>query len=150
MCFHYIEYYGTDPSNPVDDPYYVFFGRWVLLDANYAINHLIFILTLQIVNGLRQLIKQLSLKTRKFIGNTSMDPQLSLLMANQAQVKNGDIVLDPFVGSGSLLVAAAQFGAYVIGTDIDYLMLHARTRPSRISQKVILKKNHYTRLFINE
>ncbi|KAG5887575.1 hypothetical protein JTB14_009983 [Gonioctena quinquepunctata] len=64
-----------------------------------------------------------------------MDPQLSLLMANQAKVKNGDIVLDPFVGSGSLLVAAAQFGGYVLGTDIDYLMLHARTRPSRISQK---------------
>lgn len=66
-----------------------------------------------------------------------MDAQLSLLMANQAQVKNGDLVLDPFVGSGSLLVAAAQFGGYVFGTDIDYLMLHGRTRPSRISQKAI-------------
>lgn len=68
-----------------------------------------------------------------------MDPQLSLLMANQALVKDGDIVLDPFVGSGSLLVAAAQFGGYVFGTDIDYLMLHGRTRPSRITQKVLLK-----------
>lgn len=68
-----------------------------------------------------------------------MDPQLSLLMANQARVKDGDIVLDPFVGSGSLLVAAAQFGGYVLGTDIDYLMLHGRTRPSRITQKVLLK-----------
>lgn len=76
------------------------------------------------------------MKSRKFIGNTSMDAQLSLLMANQAQVKDGDLVLDPFVGSGSLLVAAAQFGGYVFGTDIDYLMLHGRTRPSRISQKV--------------
>lgn len=65
-----------------------------------------------------------------------MDPQLSLLMANQAKVKNGDIILDPFVGSGSLLVAAAHFGGYVVGTDIDFLMLHARTRPSRITQKV--------------
>lgn len=66
-----------------------------------------------------------------------MDAQLSLLMANQAQVKSGDIILDPFVGTGSLLVAAAQFGGYVFGTDIDYLMLHGRTRPSRITQKVI-------------
>lgn len=65
-----------------------------------------------------------------------MDAQLSLLMANQAKIKVGDIVLDPFVGSGSLLVAAAQFGGYVLGTDIDYLMLHGRTRPSRIKQKV--------------
>lgn len=66
-----------------------------------------------------------------------MDAQLSLLMANQAKVQNGDIVLDPFVGTGSLLVAAAQLGAYVFGTDIDYLMLHAKTRPSRIKQKVV-------------
>lgn len=65
-----------------------------------------------------------------------MDPQLSLLMANQAKVKAGDLVLDPFVGSGSLLVAAAHFGGYVVGTDIDFLMLHGKSRPSRIKQKV--------------
>lgn len=65
-----------------------------------------------------------------------MDPQLSLIMANQAQVQKGDIVLDPFVGTGSLLVAASHFGGYTLGTDIDFLMLHGRTRPSRISQKV--------------
>lgn len=64
-----------------------------------------------------------------------MDAQLSLLMANHAQVKDNDLVLDPFVGSGSLLIAAAQFGGYVFGTDIDFLMLHAKTRPSRISQR---------------
>lgn len=39
-----------------------------------------------------------------------MDPTLSLLMANQALVKSGDLVFDPFVGSGSLLVAAAKSG----------------------------------------
>lgn len=64
-----------------------------------------------------------------------MDPQLSLMMANQAQVQNGDLVLDPFVGTGSLLIAASQFGGYTLGTDIDYLMLHGKTRPSRITQK---------------
>ncbi|GJQ69511.1 hypothetical protein Trydic_g6611 [Trypoxylus dichotomus] len=116
VIFQYIEYYGVDPKSPPENPYMVFFGRWI-------------------TNGLRQLIQDLSLKKRKFIGNTSMDPQLSLLMANQAQVQSGSIILDPFVGSGSLLVAAAQFGGYVLGTDIDYLMLHARTRPSRITQK---------------
>lgn len=65
-----------------------------------------------------------------------MDAQLSLLMANQAQIKPGDLCLDPFVGSGSLLIAAAQFGGHVLGTDIDYLMLHAKTRPTRIKQSV--------------
>lgn len=65
-----------------------------------------------------------------------MDAQLSLLMANQARVREGDLCLDPFVGSGSLLIAAAHFGGYILGTDIDYLMLHAKTRPTRITQRV--------------
>ncbi|KAJ8974635.1 hypothetical protein NQ317_019869 [Molorchus minor] len=111
VIFQYIEYYGTEANNPPELPY-------------------------EVASGLRQLIKKISLKTRKFIGNTSMDPQLSLLMANQARIKDGAIVLDPFVGTGSLLVAAAQFGGFVLGTDIDYLMLHGRTKPSRIKQKV--------------
>lgn len=113
----YLEFYGTDPNNIPDEPYDVFFGRWI-------------------TEGQRNLMHKLSLKTRKFIGNTSMDPQLSLIMANQAQVQNGSLVIDPFVGSGSLLVAAAEFGGYVLGSDIDFLMLHARTRPSRVKQKV--------------
>lgn len=70
-------------------------------------------------DGNRTLIKELSLKTRKFIGNTSMDATLSLLMANQALVKSGDFVLDPFVGSGSLLVAAAKHGGWFI---VDFIL----------------------------
>lgn len=82
------------------------------------------------------MINELSLKKRKFIGNTSMDTQLSLLMANQALVRPNHLVFDPFVGTGSLLVSAAKFGAYVLGADIDYMMLHAKAKPSRIKQKV--------------
>ncbi|KAJ9574351.1 hypothetical protein L9F63_026003, partial [Diploptera punctata] len=88
-----------------------------------------------IADGQRDVITKLSLKTRKFIGNTSMDPQLSLYMANQALVQYGDIVLDPFVGTGSLLVAASHFGGYVLGSDIDFLMLHGKTRPTRVQKK---------------
>lgn len=43
-----------------------------------------------------------------------MDPTLSLLMANQALVQRGDLVFDPFVGTGSLLIAAAKFGGELI------------------------------------
>lgn len=77
-----------------------------------------------------------------------MDPQLSLLMANQAQVNSGSIILDPFVGSGSLLVAAAEFGGYVFGSDIDYLMLHGKTKPTRIKQEVSLVPFKYIQLEI--
>lgn len=114
--YMYFEYYGMDPNNVPDEPEAILFGRLIS-------------------NGQRDLIQKLSLKTRKFIGNTSMDPALSILMANQCAIKSGDLVLDPFVGTGSLLVTAANFGAYVFGSDIDYKMLHGQTRPSRISQK---------------
>lgn len=113
----YLEFYGVDPNDVPEEPYDVFFGKWI-------------------ADGQRDLIQVHSLKKRQFIGNTSMDAQLAIIMANQAQVKLGDMVLDPFVGSGSLLVAAAHFGAYVWGSDIDYMMLHARTRPTRVGQKV--------------
>jgi len=86
--------------------------------------------------GQREKITKLSIKKRKYIGNTTMDPQLSLLMANLGKVNAGRLVLDPFVGTGSLLVAAAEFGGLVLGGDIDYLTLHAKTRPSRMGQKV--------------
>ncbi|GAB0091897.1 tRNA (guanine(10)-N2)-methyltransferase homolog [Sergentomyia squamirostris] len=115
--FTYIEFYGLDPMNVPPEPDNVLFGRWI-------------------ANGRRRDLKELSLKQRKFIGNTSMDPQLSLLMANQALVQDGHLIFDPFVGTGSLLVSAAKFGGYVLGTDIDFLMLHGKTRPSRIKQKV--------------
>lgn len=69
-----------------------------------------------------------------------MDAQLSLLMANMARLRPGDLVLDPFVGSGSLLVAAASCGAMVIGADIDYLMLHGKTRPTRKQARVCFQQ----------
>jgi tRNA (guanine10-N2)-methyltransferase len=91
----------------------------------------IFFVHLQITDGQRKLVASINLKTRKFIGNTSMDPLLSLIMANLAGVKEDDLVFDPFVGTGSLLVAAAVMGAHVVGSDIDFMMLHGRTRSSR-------------------
>ncbi|EAT44751.1 AAEL003922-PA [Aedes aegypti] len=115
--FWYIEFWGLDPMDIPEQPSDVLFGKWV-------------------VDGRREMINEISLKKRKFIGNTSMDPQLSLLMANQGLAKKGDVVYDPFVGSGSLLVAAAKFGAYVLGTDIDYMTVHGKSKPTRVNQKV--------------
>ena len=65
-----------------------------------------------------------------------MDPQLSILMANQGLCNPNDLMFDPFCGTGSMLIAGALFGSYVIGMDIDYLTLHAKTKPSRALQKV--------------
>lgn len=48
-----------------------------------------------------------------------MDAELSLVMCNLARVKTGDLVYDPFVGTGSLLCTAAFFGGFPLGSDID-------------------------------
>ena len=41
------------------------------------------------------------------------------LCANAAHIEAGQMVLDPFCGTGSLLIAAAHLGAEVVGSDID-------------------------------
>lgn len=124
--FFYIEFYGLNPNEVPTEPKQIFFGKWVGISnmrLSRKINQVLFIntffnktnlMSIQIADGNRAQINEISLKTRKFIGNTSMDATLSLLMANQAQVKRGDLVFDPFVGTGSLLVAAAKFGGLLL------------------------------------
>lgn len=84
----------------------------------------------------RATLKQFSLKTRTFIANTSMDPLLSLIASNSARAGPNNLVYDPFVGSGSLLVAAANMGAYVMGADIDWALLHGKSKPSRKGETI--------------
>ncbi len=97
--FHILEDYGDHPNTVPEAPLRVFFGRLI-------------------AHGQRHLIKHYAVKDRVFIGNTSMDAQLSLIMANQAQVmsnynyslsiyyfffaqvKAGSVVFDPFAGTG--------------------------------------------------
>lgn len=53
-----------------------------------------------------------------FITPTSMEPEIAWAMNNMAGVRVGSKVLDPFVGSGSILFAASLLGAQeLVGTD---------------------------------
>lgn len=76
--------------------------------------------------GARDLVDQQTLKRRSYIGPTSMDSELSLIMANMALLKENDLVLDPFVGTGSVLVACSTFGAKCFGIDIDIRVLSGK------------------------
>ncbi|KAN0062818.1 hypothetical protein ACQY0O_004638 [Thecaphora frezii] len=67
----------------------------------------------------RDLIDKLDLKKRVYIGNTSMESEMSLLQASLVLAGPGKLVYDPFAGTGSLLYAAAVFGAMTMGSDID-------------------------------
>lgn len=67
-----------------------------------------------------------TLKNRLYLGPTSTDHELAFLMANQARIKEGDFVLDPFVGTGSILISAAHFNAVCYGTEIDYRVIRGK------------------------
>ncbi|KAJ3416870.1 hypothetical protein HDV05_008455 [Chytridiales sp. JEL 0842] len=67
----------------------------------------------------RSVISQYDLKKRAYLGTTSMDAELSLVMSNLALVGEGSLVYDPFVGTGSFLVTSAHYGAFTMGSDID-------------------------------
>jgi len=71
---------------------------------------------------------QYDLKKRPYIGPTSCDAPLAFLMANMGKVRSQDLVFDPFVGTGSILIAAAKFGACVAGQDLDWRVIHGRMR----------------------
>ena len=47
-------------------------------------------------------------------------------MANMVLADKGKLIFDPFVGTGSILVAAASMGAVCMGTDIENNVLHGK------------------------
>ncbi|KAI9144597.1 S-adenosyl-L-methionine-dependent methyltransferase [Paraphysoderma sedebokerense] len=80
--------------------------------------------------GHRQAVDRYNLKKRKYLGTTSMDAELSLVMANQALAAPGKLMYDPFVGTGSFLVASAHFGATTVGSDIDGRQIRGKDKHS--------------------
>ncbi|MFQ5818448.1 MAG: DNA methyltransferase [Candidatus Heimdallarchaeota archaeon] len=86
------------------------------------------------------------------IKHPAMFPTRLVRRLLKVYAKSGDIVLDPFLGSGSTLVAAKSLGIHGIGFDInpDYLnMAKRRLTQSQIPlppQKT-LKKSDHDRIF---
>jgi len=77
-------------------------------------------------------LNEYDLKKRSYLGPTSMDAELSFVMSNFGQVQQSSVVLDPFVGTGSILVSCALRGAYCVGTDIDWRVLRGRNNSENI------------------
>ena len=61
-----------------------------------------------------------NLKKRKHLNTTSMESAIALYSAVQGLVGPGTVAYDPFCGSGSILVAMASLGSYVIGSDLYF------------------------------
>lgn len=91
-----VEYRGI----PADIPRRHYFGRVV-------------------AQGDRSPISRYELSKRRYLGPTSMDVEMGLVMNNMIHSRPGGIVWDPFCGTGSILVGAAHYGAHTMGSDID-------------------------------
>ncbi len=59
---------------------------------------------------------------RPFFHPGSMSPKLARCMVNLSRVKENDLLLDPFCGTGGILIEAGFIGCKVIGSDINWKM----------------------------
>jgi len=65
---------------------------------------------------------------RPFAKPVSLHPRLARVLVNLARVPWGGTLLDPFCGTGGILIEAALAGAEVIGSDIDSAMVTGSQR----------------------
>ncbi|WP_295721801.1 TIGR01177 family methyltransferase [uncultured Methanobrevibacter sp.] len=59
---------------------------------------------------------------RPFFHPGCMSPKLARCMVNLSRIKEGQLLLDPFCGTGGMLMEGGLIGARVVGTDIDWNM----------------------------
>ena len=59
-----------------------------------------------------------ALTNRLMLGPTSTEHNLAFLMANMGQAHKDQILIDPFLGTGSILIACSHFEALCFGSEI--------------------------------
>lgn len=62
-------------------------------------------------------------KKKPFFHPSAMPPKLARCMVNLVKPKPGDLVFDPFCGTGSILIEAALIGCRTLGVDIQRRMV---------------------------
>ena len=65
-----------------------------------------------------------------------MDVEMGLIMCNMIQARPGGVVWDPFCGTGSLLINAAHFGAFTMGSDIDIRVIKWGKKDGKTGENV--------------
>merc|ERR1719254_14434 len=73
----------------------------------------------KVKGGEKAYFQRYDLSNRAVLGPTTLDNELAFIMANCARVQKGHLALEPFCGTGGLLVALSHFGAHLMGGEID-------------------------------
>jgi len=86
----------------------------------------------------RKHLNLLDLKKRRYLGPTSMEANMSLIMCNmvKAEKSRGAPILDPFCGTGSVLLAAAELGCFTCGFEIDPRVLEFGKVDAKTEEKL--------------
>lgn len=78
----------------------------------------------KIANINRSAFEKRKAHLRPFFSPISLHPKIARALVNIAQVKPGDIVLDPFCGTGGFLIEAALMNMQIIGCDVSESMIN--------------------------
>ncbi len=62
-------------------------------------------------------------RRRPFFHPSAMDPITARVMVNLSRVSIGDLLLDPFCGTGSILIEGGLIGCKILGGDINPIMV---------------------------
>jgi tRNA (guanine10-N2)-methyltransferase len=113
---------------------------WILLDYGHRDKESDLkkcFLTRKICKSAREhLLSKYALQKRLYLGTTSTKAELAFAMANQVHARPGSLILDPFAGTASILVACRAVGAFVFGADIDFRVLYGTTEPGKSSDLI--------------
>ena len=105
---------GAKAGVNLDDP--TIFIRIVLINGIALVGHRIAVIS-------KKHFFQLKPHKRPFFYPGSMSPKLARCMVNLTRIRRGDTLLDPFCGTGGILIEAGIIGVRVVGTDIDPKMV---------------------------
>lgn len=71
----------------------------------------------------RSTFEERKVQNRPYFSPISLHPRLARALVNLSRIKEGQTLLDPFCGTGGVLMEAALIGAKTIGSDIDERMV---------------------------
>ncbi|RDD44719.1 tRNA (guanine(10)-N2)-methyltransferase-like protein [Trichoplax sp. H2] len=123
FTFYLLQDFGDDCNQPREQPSRLFFGRLVSI---------VVFTTLSLVSANEIYYETIKLlKENILVTHLCLQNYASLWRIKLWQVRPGSLIYDPFVGTGSITLACAHFGAFTLGADIDPNILHGRGRSSR-------------------
>ncbi len=76
----------------------------------------------------RRSFESRKVEMRPFFSPISLHPKFARALVNLTSVRRGERLLDPFCGTGGILMEASLVGARAIGTDFDPVMIEGAKR----------------------